>query len=185
MVALAQSTQKPINLAYANTVLLESSCIQPSIMLSQQTRFISIKPGNALHYCKKISASAFLDITDAFWQLCGHWYDKTFLIDELTCPADFDILARKYQFTTDHKDLTVKRILIHVHKDHLMRIFLTLNDNAYMIAAHNPDSLQYKTSIQAIVPLDDTARAAYEMEYANLTQQAVGYIEEMKYDNAV
>lgn len=185
MVALAQSTQKPINLAYANTVLLESTVIEPTIMLTQQTRFISIKPGNANHYCKKISSTSFLDITDAFWQLCWHLYDKTFLIDELTCPADFDLLMRKYRHQTNQQKLTIKHLLIHVHKDHLMRIFLTLNENAYMITAHNPDSLQYKTTIQAIMPLDDAAHTAYEAEYSKLRQQIVGYDLEIEYDNAV
>ena len=89
---------------------------------------------------------------------------------------------RKYQYETNQKDLALKHILIHVHKDHLMRIFLTLNDNAYMIMAHNPDLLQYKTTIQAIVLLDDAARAAYEKEYTALTQKAGAYIERM--DNA-
>jgi hypothetical protein len=182
MVTLAQDTKKPIHLGYAHTVLLESSCIEPTIILTQPARFISIKPGHAIHWCKKINAQTFLDITDAFWQLCGQWFDKTFLIDELTCPADFDVLMRKYQYETNQKDLALKHILIHVHKDHLMRIFLTLNDNAYMIMAHNPDLLQYKTTIQAIVLLDDAARAAYEKEYTALTQKAGAYIERM--DNA-
>jgi hypothetical protein len=52
-----------------------------------------------------------------------------------------------------------------------MRIFLTLNENAYMIIAHNPDTLQYKTTVQAMIRLDDTARTAYEAEYAALIKK--------------
>ena len=176
MVALAQDTKKSIHLGYAHTVLLESSSIEPTVVLTQPTRFVSIKPGNAIHRFKKITAEAFIDITDAFWQPLGQWFDKTFLIEELSCPADFDVLMRKYQYKTNQKDLTVRHILIHAYKDHLMRIFLTINENAYMIIAHNPDTQQHKTRVQAVVLLDDAARAAYEAEYSSFLLDASSHL---------
>jgi len=168
MVTLAQTTQKQIDLAYAHTILLESSRIEPTIKLSKSARFLSIKPGNAIHYCKKIVAETFLDITNAFWQLEGQWFDKIFLIDELTCPTNFDILARKYRHYTKDTTITIKQVLIHVSKDHIIRIFLTLGDTAYMIVAHNKDLLKDEVTIQEIVTLNESALSAYQTHYEAL-----------------
>ncbi|MBA3721468.1 MAG: hypothetical protein H0W88_03610 [Parachlamydiaceae bacterium] len=67
-----------ISIKGINTILVESSSIEPTIMLEQtdRLRIVSIKPDNAVHYIKKLKALQYIDLPSTFWQAQYQVYDK-------------------------------------------------------------------------------------------------------------
>jgi hypothetical protein len=169
MLAIVKKDKNVIKLHDLKVLLLESSFIDPEIIIDnciQHLRIISIKPGNAIHYFKKISLTKSLNLAEMFWQGAGQCYEKIFLIDELLCPhnADIESLLR-----LDAKnDLIFKRVLIINSKNQFLRIFFTLNDVAFMIIV---SWLEREAAIKEVVPLNTEARAIYEKHYALLAEK--------------
>ena len=169
MLSLAAKEKNSITIYQPHFILVDSTIILPEIVINnaglQKTHIISIKPGDATHYFKKISAKSFLDIVTTFWQTEGQWYDKIFLIDELSCPANFDILVRKFNYPSTERNLVLNNVLIQVSKDHLIRIFFSIQNKSVMLIANNPNT------IQALVQLNEKATQSYQAYYKVLVKR--------------
>lgn len=163
--------ERDLKLKGVKTILLESSSVGTTVALDYIGRFrmISIKPGDAVHYIKKLQASTYIDLPSAFWQAEYQWNDKTFLMDECVFPHSKDSLIFKDIAATDD-EVILKDVIISQLKYHCIRVFFTVNDIAMMVVAHKPgqDELMQKTVIQEVVILNADARAQYEDYYSAL-----------------
>lgn len=170
MLAIVKKNKNVIKLHDLKVLLLESLFIDQEILIDncfiQHLRIISIKPGNAIHYFKKISLTKSLNLAEMFWQGAGQCYEKIFLIDELHCPHNADIESL---LCLDAKnDLIFKRVLIINSKNQFLRIFFTLDNAASMIIVSWPER---EAVIKEVVPLNTEARAAYEKHYTLLAEK--------------
>lgn len=171
LLAVAQTEGDCITLNEAKIVLLESSCIIPTLVLNpiEPLRIVSIKASNALHYIKKLKATHYIDLASAFWQAQYQRYNKTFIIDECTFPYahDFkDILSQK-------DDLVLKNVIVTQQKDHLLRILCMINDKAMMVIAHKPVEENDQATIQEVVTMSTAAQEQYEEHYSFLKKTAL------------
>lgn len=163
--------EKSINLKGVKTVLIDSLFVPTTIALDHvnQFRMISIKPGDALHYIKKLQASAHIDLPSTFWQAQFQLYNKTFLIDECVFPQSNDSLIFKGMIVSEN-ELVLKNVLVIQQKSHYIRIFFTINDTAMMIVAHKPGKAEHieKATLLEITTLNETVREEYERLYLSL-----------------
>lgn len=181
MLALAQGKDDHTSLTLpgCRLLLLESTQIAPTIILNQTDtcRFVSIAPGKAIHYLKKLKADFYIHLPSAFWQVEYQFFDKIFLIDECTFPQEADSLLFKDSMlitqnsTLKSKNLKLKNLLIIQQKWVGMRIFFTHNDTAFMVVADKTDELDTKTVIKLAMPLTTPARSCYEAYYDTLRQK--------------
>jgi hypothetical protein len=170
LLALAEAEDENITLNGIKTILVESSCIIPTIELNhnEPLRIISIKPDNALHYIKKLKATHHIDLPSAFWQAEYQLYDKIFIMDECTFPYLYDFK----DITPQKSNLVLKNVIITVQKNNCMRILFTHNDTAMMVVAHKPVEEDEQATIQEIVPMSPAAQDKYEKYYALLKESA-------------
>lgn len=170
---VALSVEKDLKLQGVKTILLETSSIPTTVVLDHvnQFRMISIKPGNALHYIKKLQAPVHIDLPSAFWQAQYQLYDKTFILEECTFPHSIDSLIFKEVFAEDNQ-LVLKNVLISQQMSHHMRLFFTVNDIAMMVVAHKPGQAEQieKATVIEVVTLNEVARQKYEKLFLSLKQ---------------
>lgn len=168
---LALMGKKDLILQGAKTILLESSSIRTTLTLdhADQFRMISIKPGDALHYIKKLHATSHIDLPSAFWQAPYQCYDKSFILDECSFPHSNDSLIFK-NIVDSENELILKNVIISQQKSHYIRLFFTVNDIAMMVVAYKPGQAEHmeKTTVQEVVTLDTAAREKYEEYYLSL-----------------
>lgn len=171
LVASAEKESEPISIRGISTILVESSSIEPTIMLDQADplRIISIKPDNAVHCIKNLKAISHIDLPSAFWQAQFQSYDKTFLIEECSFPYSGDSEIFK-DLSSFGNEIVLKKIIIFQQKSHCIRIFFTFNDKAMMIVAHKPGQTEHKdkATIQELITLTSGAKEKYEKYYLSL-----------------
>lgn len=171
LVDTAKKESESISIKGISTVLVESSSIEPMIMLDQadQLRIISIKPDNAVHYIKKLKALQYLDLPSTFWQAQFQYYDKTFLIEECEFPYSGDSEIFK-ELSNNGNEVVLRNVIVSQQKSHCIRIFFTFNDKAIMIVAHKPRQAEHKdkATIQEIITLTADAKEKYEKYYFSL-----------------
>ncbi len=171
---LAENESDSITVNGAKTVLIESSSIMPTIIVDHINRFrmISIKPGDALHYIKKLKATHHIDLPSTFWQAQFQWYDKTFIVDECTFPYSNNSLIFK-DIVVQGNELRLEKVIISQQKSHYIRLFFTINDIAMMVVAHKSGQaeLNENATIQEVVLLSETARNKYEDYYSSLRKR--------------
>jgi hypothetical protein len=170
LLALAEENES-ITLNGIRTVLVESSCIIPTIILNHLNplRIVSIKTDNALHYIKKLVFTRQVDLPSAFWQAQYQRYDKTFIMDECTFPHSYNI----HGIVPQTDQLILKNVIIAVQKNHYMRILFILEDKAMMIIAHKPVEESDQATIQEVVTMSAAAQDKYEKYYALLKATAL------------
>ncbi len=160
----------------AKTILLESGFIDVPILLDpvSQCRLISIEPGNALHYIKKLQATQYIDLPGVFWQAQYQHFDKTFIVDECTFPQPansfYTCAAIIDGIEVKERGLKLTNVIISQIKSHYMRLFFTLNDVAVMVVAHKQSEEDENVSIQNVVVLNDAERKKYEERYSLLKE---------------
>ena len=173
LLALAKTEDESITLDGIATLLLESTCIIPTIELNHTNplRIISIKAGEALHYIKKLELTRQIDLPSVFWQAQYQRYDKTFILDECTFPYSYhtpgNIIPQKDQ-------IILTNVIIAVEKNNCMRVLFTYNDKAMMLVAHKPNEESEQVTIQEVVPMTPVAQDKYEKYYALLKETALG-----------
>lgn len=172
LIALAQTEDDDIALNGIRTVLLESTCVIPTIQLNHYNplRIISIKPGDAVHYIKNLESPYYLDLPSVFWQAHYQLYKKTFIIDECTFPYSYSL---KDIIAPQEDDLVFKNVMIIQHSYSHMRIFGTLNDKAMMIIAHKTAEEDSQAKILEVVPMTKAGREKYEETYLALKTAAL------------
>jgi hypothetical protein len=156
-----------ISLHGVKTVLIESA-ETGSVELDSPARFLSIKPGDATHFIKKLQCSCYLDLASAFWQSEGQNFNKTFIVEECIFPNGPDS-----PFAGDK--IVLQKVLIDQQKNYLIRIFFTLGGEAMMMAANKLDSdeLNEKAHVLQIVNLSQAAKKAYEEHYYRLGRSSL------------
>ncbi len=163
--------EKDLTLKGAKTILLESTSIIPTLILDHidNFRMISIKPGDALHYIKKLHATTHIDLPSAFWQAPFQSYDKIFILDECIFPQSYDSLIFK-DVVAATNELVLKNVIISQQKSHYIRLFFTVNEIAMMVVAYKPQQAEHieKTTIQEVVTLNASAFKKYEEFYSSL-----------------
>lgn len=171
LLALAKKEDEIITLNGIRTVLVESSCIIPTIELNHfnPLRIISIKPDNALHYFKKLKLTRQIDLPRIFWQAEYQRYDKTFIIDECTFPYSYNI----HGIVPQTDQLVFNNVIITQQKNGSMRIFFTHNDEAIMAVAYKPSEEGEQVNIQKLVIMTPAAQDKYEQYYALLKTTAL------------
>jgi len=168
LVATAEKESAIISIQGVNTVLVESSSIEPTIILDQidPLRIISIKPDNAIHYIRKLKALHHLDLPSTFWQAQFQCYDKTFLIEECEFPysEDSEVFIEPL---SDRSSIVLKNVIVSQQKSHYIRVFFTFNDKAMVVVANKPGQAEHKdkTTIQEVLILTSRARKSYEKHY--------------------
>jgi hypothetical protein len=150
-------------------VLLESAGVYNPIKLEYagDYRFISIKPGDAVHYLKELNSPHYLSLPNIFWQVEFQNFDKKFLIDACVFPY----AKGSSVFNDSHAEngmLKLKNVLIMQHKSDLMRMFFTVGEDVMMLVAHKQDAWQNSVSMQEIVKISPAARARYEAYYESM-----------------
>ncbi len=174
LVATVDKESESISIKGISTILVESSSIEPTIVLDQvnQLRIISIKPDNAIHYFKKLKAMHYIDLPSAFWQAQFQYYDKTFLIEECVFPYSQDSKIFK-EPSNGENEIVLKNVIVSQQKSHCIRIFFTFNDIAMMVVAHKPGQAEHKdkASIQEVITLTADAKEKYEKYYLSLLTQ--------------
>ena len=173
LLACTQTEDDCITLHEVKTILVESTVIIPTVMLNHidPLRVISIKPGNALHYIKKLESTRHIDLPSAFWQAQHQYYNKTFILDECIFPYSYD-----FKDILPQKDkLILKNVIISQQKDHYIRIFFMLHDKAMMVVAHKPGQAEEneKATIQEAVTMTTAAQKKYEEYYSSLKETAL------------
>lgn len=168
---LALVDKKDLILQGTKTILLESRSIKTGLVLDHTDRFrmISIKPGDALHYIKKLQATSHIDLPSTFWQAQYQYYDKNFILDECSFPQTNDSLIFK-DIDASENELVLKNVIISQQKSHHIRLFFTVNDIAMMVVAYKPGQAEHieTATIQEVVTLDAAAREKYEDYYLSL-----------------
>lgn len=153
------------------TILLEAGSFASTLTLDHTAgfRIISIKPGDALHYIKKLQATSHIDLPSAFWQAQYQYYNKNFILDECSFPHSGDPLIFKNLAPSD-QEIVLKNVIISQQKSHYIRLFFTLNDRAVMVVAHKPGQAEHieTATVQEIVMLDAAAREKYEEYFLSL-----------------
>ncbi len=163
-----------ITLHGAKVLLLESDYIPSTLKLdnTDKIRIISTKPGNALHYIKKLNSENHIDLPSTFWQAEFQLYNKTFLIDECVFPySDNSPVFR--DVAVEGIDIVLKNVIITQQNNfcsHFIRWFFTINDISMMVVAKklDPHELDESTTIQEIIILSPEARGKYEEYYLSL-----------------
>lgn len=172
---LALSGEQDLKLKGVKTILLESTSITTTVALDHinQFRMISIKPGDALHYIKKLQTTVHMDLPSTFWQAQYQYYDKTFILDECSFPQSNDSVIFKGVFASGN-ELVLKNVIISQQKSYYIRVFFTVNDVAMMIVAHKPGQAEHleKATIQEVVTLNAEARVKYEEHYLSLKKKS-------------
>lgn len=176
---LTLADDKDLILNGVKTILLESSSITMPIVLDHidQLRIISIKPGDALHYIKKLYAPVHIDLPSTFWQAQYQYYDKTFILDECSFPQSNDSLIFNGVVSAQENELVLKNVIIAQQRSYYIRLFFTVNDVAMMVVAHKPGQAEHieKTTIQEVVILNATAREKYEEYYLSLKKMTPNF----------
>jgi len=170
LLALSKTEDIPILIQGKRLVLLESTTVNPPIHFTTDLlRIISIKPGNATHYFKKITARYHVDLASTFWQAEGQFYSKAFVIDEFALAHDKESLIFKHIPATQ-ETITLHKVIVTQQKNYGMRIFFTLDGTAMMVVAHKTDTweLNDRATIQEIVTLSPQAKEQYESHYESL-----------------
>jgi hypothetical protein len=160
----------------AKLLLIESSYIDYNIKLdnTESTRIISIKPGKACHYIKKLNFENPIDLPSVFWQAEFQRYDKIFLIDECVFSNSPSSLVFKNALKTG-KDAIINNVLVIQQSNYsgrFIRLFFTIHDQAMMIVAKKTDPLELdeNIAIQEIVTLSPEARDEYGQHYLALKE---------------
>lgn len=173
---LALAEEKDLSLQGVKTILLESSSIMNTLVLdhSDKFRMISIKPGDALHYIKKLKVTAHIDLPSTFWQAQYQKYDKCFIIDECSFPQSKDSLIFKEVVALEN-ELVLKNVIISQRGYHYIRLFFTINDVAMMVVAYKPGQAEHidTATIQEVVTLDVATREKYEEYYLSLKKSII------------
>jgi hypothetical protein len=152
-------------------ILLESDSIDRDLILNnaESLRIISIKPGKAQHYIRRLILENPIDLPSAFWQAEFQIYDKTFLIDECTFPLlENSLICSNLKLNTNRAE--IKNLMVRQHNTfygHFIRIFFTIGDSAMMIVAHktDPSELDENVAILEITELSPEAKLEYERSY--------------------
>ncbi len=152
--------QESLTLFGKNVLLVEDAAIEYELFLKESptVRIISTKPGDAVHYFKKIASSDYIDLASAFWQDYQK-YDKTFLIDECTFP-----LTQVTKLFTGKKAL-LKNVLIQQRGRKYIRIFCIYKDKAIMFSAKKEVEREHPVKILEVIELTDLAKLEYEAYY--------------------
>lgn len=157
-----------------NTLLLQKDFLDCSLTLNNTEflRIISIKPGKAQHYIKKLILENPVDLPSVFWQAEFQIYDKVFLIDECNFPFLEDSLAFS-NLKLEKNSISIEKVMIKQQNTffgHFIRLFFTLDDKAMMIVAKkiDPYELDKNTTTQEIITLSSEAKLEYEKSYACL-----------------
>ena len=132
-------------------------------------RIISIQPGNAVHYLKKVKSDCCLDLPSVFWQAQYQFFDKTFLMEECEFPYSMEsnIFAGP---PNEDETIVLKNVILTQQKSQSIRIFFTLNDTAMMVVAHKPGQSEHSdtATIQEVITLTAEAKEKYEKYYLSL-----------------
>lgn len=165
-VAEEQKETTQILLQGKKVLLLESTYITPAIILehTDTCRLVSIQPGNALHYIKKLKASFHIDLPTVFWQAECQQFDKTFILDECTFSNDQNSFIFKKLGISD-KELMLKNVIILQHAYFGMRIFFTAGDEAVMIIAYKPEEKNESATVLSVTQLSAAAKKTYNQYY--------------------
>lgn len=169
--AKEKTIEENIVLQGLRVLLLESDYINSVLKLdaAPSIRFISIIPGNAMHYIKKIVSEDHLDLPKAFWQAEYQEYNKTFLIDQ--CIFPHSKTSSIYQDIPVSAKIELKNVIIFQQNHffgHFIRLFFTINDIAMMVVSTKADELDEQTILKEIIRLTPEAKTKYEEHYLKL-----------------
>ena len=155
----------------ASALLIENEYIHSNLVIDniENSRIISIKPGHAVHYIKRLSMLNQIDLPSVFWQAEFQIFNKTFLLDECEFPYDESSPLFRGMAGVGGNIIT-KNVIIaqqNSHFSHLIRLFFTINDRAMMVVANklNHHELDKIADIQEIIMLSPEAKQKYEKHY--------------------
>ncbi len=158
----------------ANALLIESEYINSCLVIDnmENNRIVSIKPGHAMHYIKKLSMSNHMDLPSVFWQAEFQIHKKIFLFDECEFPYHDNSLIFLGLGTVGN-NIVIKNVIVthqNNYPNHLIRLFFTINDSAIMVVANklNHYELDKNVDVQEIIVLSPEAKHKYEEHYISL-----------------
>lgn len=150
-----------------NVLLIERECINTCLEIDNEAniRIISIKPGDALHYIKRLRLANSADLPSMFWQAEFQIYNKTFLLDE--CELSYCENSPFFRdIAPNGSNIIIKNVVVTQQK-HLIRLFFTVNDDAIMVVANKLShyELDKNADIQEVIKLSPEAKQKYEKYY--------------------
>ncbi len=154
-----------------DTVLVEAPVISLPVTIKSPAHIVSIAPGNAQHYFEKIEFKSAKNFLETFIPVeGGSWYDKHFIIQELTVKNDKNsTLSKKLGLETEY--INAKNVLVNTQKDTLVRIFAQIENNFYMITIVRTDYLKGKAEIKGITKMSKHSSEIYLKKYQQLKDQ--------------
>jgi len=169
---LETSKDDSIVIRGARVLLLESTYVDSAIQIEndKKIRLISIKPGEAVHYIKKLTSLQHIDLTRTFCQAEYQAYNKTLLLDECVFPHSNNSPIFK-DIASAGKDITLKNVVIIQQSNWaswFIRLFFTINDKAIMVVTNKKDERDEQTVLKEIICLTPEAKQKYEEYYLKL-----------------
>ncbi len=151
-----------------NVVLLESSFIPSPLILHNDDyvpSIISILPGASSHFIQSLELKTNRGFLKAFWPLEGDHFEREFLLEELSFPAQDFPFCQEWNIQKDR--VILKNVWI-VAKGSEMRIFLQTEDDApFMLVTNKKDFFPGRITggIKGIHPLSNECTQLYLEKY--------------------
>jgi hypothetical protein len=151
-----------------NVVLLEASFIPSALILHYDKHvpsIISILPGASSHFIQSLELKTSRGFFRAFWPLEADYFEREFLIEELSLPSEDFPLSEEWNIQND--TVILKNVWV-IAKGSEMRIFLqTEESSSFMLLINKKDffSEQNIVGIKGIHPLSNECTQLYLEKY--------------------
>lgn len=156
-------------------VLLETNVITAPLLLKSKDPFphiISVIPGHAMHYIKKVKASEYqpLDLLHCFWPLRASSFNKIFLIKKLICANNPQMTALLGLHEND-KEVVLHNVMLYVDQDSLVRIFFQTDAGKSFSSFGRFMVTQQQLDFGLIVPMAEKPAAKYSAYFKKMKQE--------------
>ncbi|MGC1879218.1 MAG: hypothetical protein WA678_07580 [Rhabdochlamydiaceae bacterium] len=151
-----------------NVVLLEAAFIPSTLILhndKQVPSIISILPGASSHFIQSLELKTNRGFLSAFWPLEADYFEREFLVEELSFPAQGFPLCEEWNI---QKDIVILKNVWIVAKGSEIRIFLQTEEGIpFMLLTNKKDLFPQKIvgAIKGIHPLSNECTQLYLEKY--------------------